>query len=869
MVGSAIPDEVAELERAIVEWSMDRPYWERLALRALAREELIDAPLLNQFADVAAAEAGGLTPDGATLTISDFGTGSSERNTVVLLGVREPLAVNALAWEEGVEFNPEGITLIYGENGSGKSGYARVIKTITRSRHSTEVLGDVFRPPSPQSAYVHFRIGDQDLNIHWPNDTNDHLRRVSFYDSACAARYLSMDTEVAYRPSAIALLDQLVNVSGQVRSVLEGRRASSAKDPIRLPQVPLGTRAETFLQSLSVDTTELDIDVAVALPADVDERVLSLKERIASLGSADIGVTRTRLELVLKSVTTLRGLIQDEAERLNDERVSELRAALNRETVTRIAAEQASSLRFSAEPLGGVGSSPWMLLWNAARSFSEAEAYRGMAFPVLPDIEEQARCVLCQQAISEEAAARLARFDQFISDDTQRLAADASQNVARLLSTVQSAQTPSTAVALNLQRIEFEDVVAYEELRSAVENLESRRTAIVGSSKHGDVKIESLGSFPLSATEAFERGVTRQLEDLAVADPSAQLLALRSQESEIVSRQILEGSRAAVGERISQLKEMHVLDQAIRLTDTRGITRRAADLTRSHVSDVMKHRFSQETLLLDLRRVRLADAGGGQGNLRHRPQLVDAVQRVALDAVLSEGEQTALGLAGFLTEVEGDTSKSAVVFDDPVTSLDHVRRERVARRIVELSTTRQVIVFTHDVAFMVDLKRAAESADVEVSERWIARHPRGPGKVSDGGPWDAKTVGQRLDDMIRRLADVRLVLNDGDPDAQHAAVRSWYQDLRLVWERTLEEVVIGPVLVRGRLELRPTNVKVLVRITEQDDAELQAGFTRCGDRGSHDRSSEFNRPVPSVVELEQDLDALRVWHRRVKGYANG
>ena len=123
----------------------------------------------------------------------------------------------------------------------------------------------------------------------------------------------------------------------------------------------------------------------------------------------------------------------------------------------------------------------------------------------------------------------------------------------------------------------------------------------------------------------------------------------------------------------------------------------------------MKHRFSQETLRLDLLRVRLADAGGGQGNLRHRAQLVDAVQSARLDAVLSEGEQTALGLAGFLTEVESDPSNSAVVFDDPVTSLDHVRQERVARRIVELGIRRQVIIFTHDIAFMVDIKRAAEA----------------------------------------------------------------------------------------------------------------------------------------------------------------
>ena len=87
-----------------------------------------------------------------------------------------------------------------------------------------------------------------------------------------------------------------------------------------------------------------------------------------------------------------------------------------------------------------------------------------------------------------------------------------------------------------------------------------------------------------------------------------------------------------------------------------------------------------------------------------------------------------------------------------------------------------------------------------------------------------------------------------------------------MWERALEEVVVGPVLVRGRLELRSSNLKVFVRFTDTDDQEFQTAFTRCGDRGSHDRSSELNRPLPPMSELEDDLESLRRWHKRVRQY---
>ena len=316
------------------------------------------------------------------------------------------------------------------------------------------------------------------------------------------------------------------------------------------------------------------------------------------------------------------------------------------------------------------------------------------------------------------------------------------------------------------------------------------------------------------------------------------------------------------------LKKLQLIDAATGLTHTHSITRKAADLTRTHVSDVLKHNFSQETLRLGLDSVRLADAGGGRGNLRHRAQLVGAIQSAQLPAVLSEGEQTALGLAGFLTEVETDTTGSAVVFDDPVTSLDHVRQERMARRIVELGRGRQVVIFTHDLAFTVDLKRAAEIAAVEVAERWITKVHSDVGRVSNDSHWDSRIVRQRIDDLDRRLAKVRQAYKAGNPKVRQSEVRSWYQDLRVVWERAIEEVVLGPVLVRGRLEMRPSNLKVFVLFSENDNLEFQAAYTRAGERGSHDRSSGLNRPLPPIEELEEDLQTLRTWHQRVRQYAN-
>merc|ERR1711974_303229 len=70
-----------------------------------------------------------------------------------------------------------------------------------------------------------------------------------------------------------------------------------------------------------------------------------------------------------------------------------------------------------------------------------------------------------------------------------------------------------------------------------------------------------------------------------------------------------------------------------------------------------------------------------------------------INKVLSEGEQKTIALCEFLTELQLDTTVAPVVFDDPVNSLDHLIIQDVAKRLVDLSKDRQVIVFTHNVIF--------------------------------------------------------------------------------------------------------------------------------------------------------------------------
>ncbi|MBK9224131.1 MAG: AAA family ATPase [Flavobacterium sp.] len=70
----------------------------------------------------------------------------------------------------------------------------------------------------------------------------------------------------------------------------------------------------------------------------------------------------------------------------------------------------------------------------------------------------------------------------------------------------------------------------------------------------------------------------------------------------------------------------------------------------------------------------------------------------AINSILSEGEAKIYSLCDWLTELKYDNS-NILVFDDPITSLDHNNIEKVVEKIAGLTKDYQVIVFTHNQEF--------------------------------------------------------------------------------------------------------------------------------------------------------------------------
>lgn len=194
----------------------------------------------------------------------------------------------------------------------------------------------------------------------------------------------------------------------------------------------------------------------------------------------------------------------------------------------------------------------------------------------------------------------------------------------------------------------------------------------------------------------------------------------------------------------------------------------------------------------------------------------------------------------------------------------------MAARLAELAESRQVIMFTHDVSFVADLKREASGKGVPVAERSITRSradERKPGACSTKHPWKAKDVPARLDELRQELNQIRRDCGTWDEKAYEEAVAVWAGNLSETWERIFSQEIVGQVLAEGGLEVRPTMVKILARFSDEDHREFDASYGRVSQWAKrHDKSAMVNYVPPDVAILEKELGSVDAWFKRVKGY---
>jgi energy-coupling factor transporter ATP-binding protein EcfA2 len=198
-----------------------------------------------------------------------------------------------------------------------------------------------------------------------------------------------------------------------------------------------------------------------------------------------------------------------------------------------------------------------------------------------------------------------------------------------------------------------------------------------------------------------------------------------------------------------------------------------------------------------------------------------------------------------------------IVFDDPVCSLDHNYRDRIARRLVEEARTRQVIVFTHDIAFLMELESKAAETEGAVcfTPETICRLSDTVGRCIDGLPWHTMKVRERLMYLREKLTALKALYGTDQPMYNNAAAEL-YALLRETWEAAVEEILLYETIKRHGKDIQTQRLKC-VKVETSDYTDIHLGMAKCSEwmRG-HDRSKALSENRPSPEEIMKDIEKL-------------
>ncbi|MBB4343094.1 AAA family ATPase [Rhizobium leguminosarum bv. viciae] len=837
----------------VLAWSTTRPAWQRDALRRLVQNQGLDAEAIDELLEICLDPTLPHTP----LSDADVSSQTILGSPVSVLRIENPTGVNALAFDQKLEFAQTGLSIVYGDNGSGKSGYVRILKHACRTRdRNITILRDVEdAAATPQKANIVFLRGATEDEFAWSADAPSHadLPSISIFDSRSANVHVEKTNAVAYIPQPMRVLEALASACDQLKAKLDDRLADiDAKTPlaIKSPQLQIDTAAGAFVHNLSAKSSVAQLDLLAQLSDAETAHLATIESDLAQdpkRAAAKITSQEARLD---DAISKLKNLVDAASPA-----AFATRAVLKSEWETKAdSAKLASSSLFAASPLPDVGKATWRALWEAARKYSDEVAYPTRTFPHPTGHDEL--CVLCQQPMGYDAVARQITFESFVKGSTKadEEAAEKAHSDALKKAAGKGMNVGARRQFISLVANEIGDAALAASLKACCIQAAWRLRALLrGAAAPGQPAM-----VPENELATLSAGLATRAQQLSADQNSPEHLALVKEFRELKDREALGPLLADIKAEIERRKKAEVIAKSAKDTAKRSVTTKNKELSDKLVTNALRGRFAREIDKLKLARmpVELRKVKDSNAVSYFQVCLVEKPDE-PVGEIFSEGEHRCVALAAFLAELVTSKQYSSIVFDDPMSSLDHIHRKAVAARLIEEAEHQQVIVFTHDLTFLFELRREADAKARPVSYQTVCRKQSRPGFVEAELPMKAKSA-QQLAHALRSELKAAKYQFDSWPDARRTIFsKGIIEQLRESWDQGIADFVF-PVLARFDNAIKGNSLFKLAIITDDDVKTVTAARGRLSEE-MHIAAETLNPDTVSHADLVAEVVKLETW----------
>lgn len=782
----------------------------------------------------------------------DAGGGVGEQ-ALSLTSLKDAVRVNALTPGQEIEFNPR-VTVLFGENGCGKTGYVRVLKQLAAVRTAEDVHSNIRRPEEtgPPEATVGYELGGGvEVPYEWTGERGVRpFTRMDVFDARAVNLHVDEDLKYFYTPSDLALFRLVHDGIEAVRDKFEqARKDTLPKGNVFLERFSKDSRLYPEVEALGAATDLNKLREAATVSPEEEAAVPTLKETVDALQSRGaeerLRLARSRKELFDRVLEAAQVF-----ERFDMAGYSSAVAALG---IAEDRHREATIAAFDADEIPGA-------LGDAWRAFIEAgEIYlQEVESPEYPRAGDS--CSYCRQPLNEAAVELIQKYRDFTNNELKKAVSDARAEIARLTSAVLNKDLAHLEEDLGRESSNYDDQAA----RPAVL---IRSLGLVAAASEVQTKIRSRGelSTDVLLTELSE---TIQLTEAFIAEAAVQIAGLSEEADK--RRDTLAKKKAELIELETRIALRDLLPRIVEHVDAakwaerakthvsrfrglfRGLTEASKTASEQLLNQDFERTFQVECQALRAPSVTL-DFPGRSGQSVRRKSLVS---RHRLSDILSEGEQKVIALADFIAEGSLRKAGTPLILDDPVTSLDYKRLQYVVRRLVELSRERQVIVFTHNIWFTMEILAQFEQERESCTYYDVSEEGEAKGIVSRGNSPRL----DRFSDKRGRINSLIQTAKSADAgEARSALIEKAYEDMRGVCEIIVEQDLLQNVTQRYQPNVMMTRLPgIRADRLPAAIAVVMPVFEKCCRYiASHSQPLETLNVRPSLDELEQDWAGLQ------------
>ncbi|MGR3179982.1 MAG: AAA family ATPase [Candidatus Anammoxibacter sp.] len=786
-----------------------------------------------------------------------------DNQNLILHKISHKKGVNALIPDQSIPFSPT-CTIIYGLNGTGKSGYFRIIHELAGGDQVKDILGNIYKQSESFEVDVEFLLNNQIQDIYEWRDKGKRgiypFNQIKVFDSEYLPIFLDeKDSTVNIEPLGLNLFQIITGIIDEFKSKIDTlKQKEENRKPDLLPLIEL-----THLQELQQAFGKVDL-------TDEDKKLLEDCQTFSDKDSKMLGTLKQQKQDIEKLNTEdRRKVLAQEKLEINEleEHLSNLKNDL--ESLTKEISKVINDYIDKKKTRDGTKKEIEILKKIPAQNTDEWQKFIESAKDYAEKIGDLSltkdeTCIYCHQRLEKDAQKLVQAYSKYLSDQSQKNFKIIEDNIKELDKKLKNVIT-DFAFSENFTKTLKEIIKEPEDEKKNIKDLVDQLLSNAGQQKIAlETFIKNIKSFsPKYILDVFvvEQEISNLSEQKQKAlnalqhsktDKTQKLNNLEKDIQKLEDKQNITKWKEKIGNYFScckKIKKYEVANQGIR-------TKRISDISSiAHeelLTDKIRKSFENELKALgrDIE-LTLKKTRADKGKVRTRLEILGN----NVCDILSEGEQKAVGLALFLAELENQNDTSPVVFDDPVSSLDHEVRSKLAERIIKLSKNRQVIIFTHDLLFTSQLVKSGNDENIDFITHVIDRHASGIGRINE----NSSPKMANMTNLKGKYDKCLLDYDNLDFNHQEMAIASAFDYLRSACECMIEEVLFAGTIQRYDDHVKVQNLEeaVLDRELAQKIVLLHGKISEKA--MMHNRSdfqSQGTVPIKNFSECTNEFEQL-------------